>query len=193
MQVCKLLCQLPPRILLISDLPPAFGIAQTGEVVGISQTAHGTDEAFLWTRGGGMRSLGTLGGPVSVAFGVNTHRRVVGASLTATNLVRPFLWTAGAGIRSLPTLGGDFGEASYLNEFGNIVGRSFRSDGALRATLWTPIPGPLAVAPIIEDVETGAGGAAALGKASVVSCAATQRRGDWSRLGVVSRKACLAQ
>lgn len=62
------------------------GIGQSGEVVGISETAAGPTEAFLWTPTRGMRSLGTLDGSFSLAFSVNTHRRVVGVS------GGPFLW-----------------------------------------------------------------------------------------------------
>ena len=58
------------------------GISQTGVVVGASETAEGTLEVFLWTRSGGMRSLGSPGGNPEflVANGVNTHRRVVGVT-----------------------------------------------------------------------------------------------------------------
>ena len=54
------------------------GIAQSGKIVGVSETAAGTTEAFLWARVRGMRSLGALHGSFSLAFSVNTHRRVVG-------------------------------------------------------------------------------------------------------------------
>jgi probable HAF family extracellular repeat protein len=129
----------------------AFGISETGEVVGVSTTAAGIDEAFLWTRERGMRSLGTLGSDLgSVGFGVNTHRRVVGLGTTAGELVLPFLWTPAGGMRRLPTLGGDRGEAQDLNEFGQIVGTSRTANDEIRATLWTPTAGPLVVAPTGE-------------------------------------------
>jgi probable HAF family extracellular repeat protein len=126
----------------------AGGISQTGVVVGSSETAAGTVEAFLWTRAGGMRSLGSLGDPGVFATGINTHRRVVGITFPGTDVVDlPFLWTPGGGIRHLPTLGGPNGQAQDLNEFGQIVGTTWTAGNAIRATLWTPTDGPLAVAP----------------------------------------------
>jgi probable HAF family extracellular repeat protein len=123
----------------------AFGISETGVVVGISSTAAGTEEAFLWTRGGGMRSLGTPDGNTSAgANAVNTHRRVVG---TTEDFFHPFLWTPGDGMRPLSTLGGGQGQPNDINEFGQIAGTSVTAGGALRAVLWTPTAGPLAVAP----------------------------------------------
>jgi probable HAF family extracellular repeat protein len=117
-------------------------------VVGQSETAAGTFEAFLWTRGGGMRGLGTLGGNSAFASSVNTHRRVVGGSnRLAFGFDLPFLWTPAGGMRRLPTLGGDSGDALYLNEFGQIVGTTITAQGAERATLWTPTAGPLVLAP----------------------------------------------
>ena len=124
----------------------AFGISETGEVVGQSETAAGRTEAFLWTRERGMRSLGTLHGlPGSFATHVNTHRRVVGHSYSDEDS-QPFLWIPGAGMQPLPTLGGGGVEADDLNEFGQIVGVSTTAHGDIRATLWTPAAGPLAVA-----------------------------------------------
>ncbi len=121
-------------------------------VVGISSTAAGTDEAFLWTRGGGMRSLGTpSGNPSAGANAVNTHRRVVG---TTADFFQPFLWTPGDGMSGLPTLGGGQGQPNDLNEFGLIAGTSVTAGGALRAVLWTPTAGPLAVPPTDEATAT---------------------------------------
>ena len=120
----------------------AFGISETGVVVGTSTTAAGTEEAFLWTRGGGMRRLSTPGGhPSASANAVNTHRRVVGSNV---DFLQPFFWTPGGGVRGLPTLGGGQGLPRDLNEFGQIAGASVTAGGAVRAALWTPTAGPLA-------------------------------------------------
>ena len=122
----------------------AFGISETGVVVGISETGAGTEEAFLWTPGGGMRSLGTPdGNPSAGATAVNTHRRVVG---TTADFFHPFFWTPGDGMGELPTLRGLQGQPNDMNEFGQIAGTSVTAGGALRAVLWTPIAGPLLVA-----------------------------------------------
>jgi probable HAF family extracellular repeat protein len=181
----------------------AFGISQTGVVVGFSTTdAAASEEAFLWTRAGGMRSIGTLGGQFpNRAFSVNTHRRVVGISLAGdvgTNYL-PFLWTPGGGMRRLPQpRPGSQGDANDLNEFGEIVGSSFitRPSGEAEdhALLWTPTAGPLAVAPPEEDaaaaVAAPSGGPR---DARAALCALGRKLGDWSRSGMIARRACLAR
>ena len=105
---------------------------------------------FLWTRSGGMRSLGSPGGnpELLLANGVNTDRWVVGITFPEGPVVdRPFIRTPGEGIRLLPTLGGPNGVAWEINEAGQIVGTSWTAGNRIRATLWTPVDGPLAVVP----------------------------------------------
>jgi probable HAF family extracellular repeat protein len=163
-------------------------------VVGISQTAQGIDEAFLWTRGGGMRSLGTLGGPFGFAISVNTHRRVVGRSLTADGRMLPFLWTPSTGMHSLPTLGGDFGVAVNLTEFGTIIGRSARANGAVRATLWTPAAGPLTVAHVDDSAEPELAAPSHSPVDQVRrSCGFARELSDGRRYGSDASRVCLAR
>ena len=77
-----------------------------GEVVGFSGALHGT-HAFIWTAGGGMVDLGTLGGSFSWAFGINNRGQVVGNSqLPGDTLSHAFLWTPDTGMVDLGTLGG---------------------------------------------------------------------------------------
>jgi probable HAF family extracellular repeat protein len=174
----------------------AFGISQTGEVVGGSETAEGTIEAFLWTPGRGMRSLGTLGGVFGEAHGVNTHKRVVGTSLTANERQLPFLWTPERGLRRLPTLGGAFGDAWYLNEFGNIAGITATEEGAIRATLWVPAAGPLlAAAPGDQGVvPANLTSVRDLRAVRAAMCAAVGgRMNDDSRFGIAASRACIAR
>jgi len=118
----------------------AFGISQTGEIVGMSETAAGTEEAFLWTPDEGMRSLGLLGrDPETSAAAVNASRWIVGNTATeADEIGLPFLWTPERGLRRLPTLGGSQGQPRDVNELGVIAGASVTSNGAVRAALWEP-------------------------------------------------------
>lgn len=77
----------------------AYDIANTGQIVGSSQTAAGQTQAFTWTAGV-MRDLGTLGGNHSSAHGVNERGQVVGASRIPNsphpaNAGHAVLWTNG--------------------------------------------------------------------------------------------------
>jgi len=86
------------------------GINNRGQVVGyIASVTDGKLVArpFLWSRDGGMKDLGTFGGPVGVAFGVNDFGQVVGVSDTGSNdSHHAFLWVRAFGMRDLGTFGG---------------------------------------------------------------------------------------
>ncbi len=51
----------------------AYGINDSGTVVGQSPVASGAKHAFSWTQAGGIKDLGTLGGSESSALGINTQ------------------------------------------------------------------------------------------------------------------------
>src|SRR5207247_341455 len=79
----------------------ATGANDRGHVVGFAgQPGDDPDNprlrAFLWTRGDGIRPLGTLPGDVySEAHGINERRQVVGVSCAADGNCRAFLWQHG--------------------------------------------------------------------------------------------------
>jgi len=129
-----------------------FWINNLGEVVGCSDTATaegypctGTvpgQHAFLWTKTGGMKDLGTLsGGNVSAATGINDSGSVVGYSnikgKAATDFVA-FLWTSPGAMVNLGTLSGGSSSAAFeINSSGEITGDSFVSGNLVNATTWT--------------------------------------------------------
>ena len=116
----------------------AYGINDSGQVVGFSRTASGPHHAFLWTTDGGMQDLGTLGGSNSYAYGINDSGQVVGFSYTASGDYHAFLWTADGGMQDIGTLGGSNSDAYGINDSGQIVGFSRTASGQGRACMWIP-------------------------------------------------------
>ena len=116
----------PGRMLDLGSLGGATSIAHDvndrGEVVGLAETKAGQARAFLWTATDGIRGLGTLEAPASLALGINNRTEVVGGSGHA------FLWTPRGGIVDLGTLGGRTSCANDINEGGCIVGVSQMAD-----------------------------------------------------------------
>lgn len=150
---------------------PGFRYAQPqggdgrGTVVGSARrgTKSGdaiASRAFLYSprlRGqGGVRDLGTLGGPYSHAFAVNAAGQVVGKAdlaprpswaTRALGLPRiathAVLWFpryrgSGGNAEDLGTLGGDTSRAHGIDERGQIVGQAQTATGETHGFLWLP-------------------------------------------------------
>lgn len=129
-----------------------FWINNNGDVVGCSDTetsegypCTGTvsgQHAFLWTKSGGLKDLGTLSGAtISGAIGINDANVVVGYSNVkgkpATNFVA-VQWSGSGAITNLGTLSGGSSSAAFeINSAGEIAGDSFLSSGVVDATSWT--------------------------------------------------------
>lgn len=72
----------------------AAGVNDGGVVVGVSDTADGTNHAVLW-REGRITDLGTLGGFISSADAINDRGWVIGISSTADEITHAFVWKEG--------------------------------------------------------------------------------------------------
>jgi probable HAF family extracellular repeat protein len=135
----------------------AFGVNNFGQVVGWAFLPSGVEHAFLWTKAGGMRDLGTLGG-TSRALAINDNGQVVGSSYTPAGERHAFLWTATDGMRDLGTLGGTLSEATGISQNGVIVGLSFLAGGGNQvACVW--------IGGVIESLGTATSRASAVNNA----------------------------
>jgi len=117
-----------------SDTQTAMGYPCTGLVAG----QHG----FYWSRGKGMKDLGTLSGAtVSGAIGINASGTVVGYSNVKGQPPTNFIavqWSSTGTIGNLGTLSGGSSSAAFqINSAGDVAGDSFLSSGVVDATKWT--------------------------------------------------------
>lgn len=113
----------------------AFGINNSGAIVGYSNSSDGV-RAFVWAPDGTqMQALAPLaGGEFSKAFGINDAGLVVGSSGSPLG-TRATLWNGGR-IQNLGALPGEtFSEAHAINNSGSIVGSS-RGPAGMRGFLW---------------------------------------------------------
>ncbi len=129
----------------------AWGVSDSGVVVGASLTAEDDWHAFRW-EAGTMTDLGTLGGDHSCALDINNAGKIVGWSMAPGTPVdandtdpppvrRAFLWTAGSGMTDLGTLGGLNSTAMAIDDDGRIIGWSDTSYGERHIVLWDPNDG----------------------------------------------------
>lgn len=112
-----------------------------GEVVGLSENGRvdpllGTPEGrgVLWTKGGQIVNLGTLGGNESLAAYINDRGQIIGFAANRKpdpfslfglgTQTRAFLWEKGI-MRDLGTLGGPDATAAAVNERGQVAGASY--------------------------------------------------------------------
>jgi len=99
----------------------AFGVNNSGQVVGEAYVSTGAYNAFLYSTGE-MLDLGTLGGFGSQANGINASSQIVGALDT-----NAFLYRNGT-MQNLGSLGGSYGsEALAINAAGEVVGDAYTS------------------------------------------------------------------
>lgn len=120
-----------------------------GLVVGSSWVNPESDEAFLWSKRGGMKDLGhlvTADGWSSYAQSINLFSQVVGISSEINGFPdfgHAFLWTSAGGMQDLGTLPGDCYSYAYgINDLGQVVGVSASCVDEIQAAfLWTKAGG----------------------------------------------------
>lgn len=131
---------------------------ERGNVVGfsnISASDGGTfnAHAFLWTRRGGIRDLGTLSGDVySQALGVNERRQVVGVSCAeGFASCRAFLWQRGVMTDLNTLLAGEYANHLYaandINNACQVTGEAIEADTAASVAFRADPMGGCQVAP----------------------------------------------
>lgn len=124
----------------------AYGINDTGQVVGNADTSNGLSHAFLWDQGT-MNDLGTVDGySYSSAYKINNVGQAVGSAYiepinrTDNSPRLALLWAQGAQSppQDLGSLGGNRSDAYGINNRGDVVGLS-RLDNTTynRAFLWS--------------------------------------------------------
>ncbi len=113
----------------------AYGINNSGTIVGDGQLANGTFRGIVWNPDGTATMLGTFGGNSSQANGVNDSGEVVGFASLADGYQHAFSETGGTMV-DLGTLGGGSSYAYGVNDSGEIVGYSWLADGGQSAFLY---------------------------------------------------------
>lgn len=113
----------------------AYGINDSGTVVGDGQMANGTFRGIIWSPGGSMILLGTLGGSSSQATDINNGGEVVGFASVSSGYQHAFSMLDAIMI-DLGTLGGGSSYAYGVNNSGEIVGYSYLADGDQHAFLY---------------------------------------------------------
>jgi probable HAF family extracellular repeat protein len=113
----------------------AYGVNDSGTVVGDGQLATGSFRGIVWSPDGSVILLGTLGGSRSQATDVNDSGEVVGFASLASGYQHAFSMTDDMMI-DLGTLGGGGSYAYGINNSGEIVGYSTLADGSNAAFLY---------------------------------------------------------
>jgi probable HAF family extracellular repeat protein len=113
----------------------AYGINDSGTVVGDGQLADGSFEGVVWNPNGSAITLGTFGGLSSQATGINNSGEVVGFASVSSGYQHAFS-IMDALMIDLGTLGGGSSYAYDVNNSGEIVGYSWLANGDQHAFLY---------------------------------------------------------
>jgi probable HAF family extracellular repeat protein len=123
-----------------SSFSSAQDINAAGLVVGYSNTADGTTDAFRW-QNGVMTVIGTKNSSALLATATNDSGQVVGTTGRIHTQEQAGLWQGSGGWKDLGTIGGVVGysNAYDINAVGQVVGESEFSGGTpgySHAFLW---------------------------------------------------------
>jgi probable HAF family extracellular repeat protein len=118
----------------------AVAINNAGQIAGLSPTStFGVTHAVVWSAGGVIQDLGTLGGTNSRAIDINDAGQVIGSSQTTGNAATHFfLWSSSGGMQDLnTTVNPSITSVVEINAAGQIIG-TYIIGGASHAFLYTP-------------------------------------------------------
>ncbi len=111
------------------------GINNLGHITGTATIATGAWDAFVWSKTGGMRDIGTVQqGVQTVGDAINDNDEVVGFGGIP---LRAFYWRDSTGIVPMRGLGGTDAEAHAINNSGAIAGDCRTPSSVFHATLWS--------------------------------------------------------
>jgi probable HAF family extracellular repeat protein len=128
----------------------AYGINDSGNVIGYDYTSTGASYAFTYSNLGGLIALGLLpGGSNSFATAVNSSGQIVGygdigaSDASGNTIYHAFLYTGGK-LYDMNTLtanakGWRIDDALAINDSGEIVGQALNPAGQAHAILLTPL------------------------------------------------------
>ena len=134
----------------------ALGINNHGHITGTAALPSGALDAFIWTKTGGMRDIGTVQeGRSTIGFAINDRDEVVGFT---NGIELPFYWSDATGMRLLRSLGGQGTEVFGINNSGAIAGSSQTPANFFHATLWSSYLAPP------QDLGTLPGGSTSVAK-----------------------------
>jgi probable HAF family extracellular repeat protein len=141
------------------------GLNERGEVAGHSFVAGNTNfRAFIWSKQGGMRDLGTLDGTGSSTAGhvtpINNRTQVVGESTRPGAQPQAYFWSATQGMRALGGLPGNptgFSIAHAVNDTGTVAGHGTAAGGETHAFVWTRRRGMIDLGTLGGTISVAAG------------------------------------
>ncbi len=101
----------------------AYGINDSGQVVGSSYSSASGQRASLWQGGRPVEDLGTLASGDSAAYAINSAGQIVGASEAGNGYTHAFLWSRSTGMQDLSGAASmDSSRAMGINDSGMVVG-----------------------------------------------------------------------
>ena len=129
----------------------AYGINDSGQIVGETSLGNGSEHAALW-QNGAMSDLGTLGGTYSKACGINDCGQVVGDSYLPNGSDHAFIWQDGqmTDLGALP--GGNWSQAFGVSNNGWIIGMSSDNMYSTNPVLWIPVPEPSSIIVVLMGI-----------------------------------------
>ena len=123
-----------------NDYAVANDLNDSGQVVGQSRNAEGSDRTFIWSMGRPMTDIGILPGAQYPHQPVINNRSVVAGYMSGNLAVRAYRWSRSSGVTDLGHLAPSppyVANALALNDAGVIVGDARVGNGRSHAFRWT--------------------------------------------------------